>query len=477
MEDGIVMSQGTNNTTEVRPFSIKDKMGYLFGDFGNDFTFIFASSYLMVFYTKVLGISGAVVGILFMASRCVDAFTDVTMGRIVDTVKPARDGRFRPWIRRMCIPVAVASALMYLYFIKDFPYAVRIVYMCVTYLLWGSICYTGINIPYGSMASVITDNAKDRASLSTFRSIGATLAGLAIGMIAPLIVYTSDSEGNQIVIPERFTIVAVIFGICAVICYVLCYNLCVERVKVESQAKEKNDSNIGKMLTGLFSNRALLAIIGAALLLLLASLLSQSMNAYLYMDYFKNAKILTVVTFTGIGGSLLVAPFVAKISERFGKKEAGSIGVLVASLVYFLVFFMRIKNVWVYLILTFVGMLGMGFFNLIIWAFITDVIDYQEVRTHKREDGTVYAVYSFARKLGQALAGGIGGFALSAIGYVSEATSQTQEVANGIYTVSTLVPAVCYFGVFAIMFFAYPLSKKAVLENTAELKRRREGKK
>ena len=106
-----------------RPFGLRDKIGYLFGDFGNDFTFIFASSYLMVFYTKVLGLSGTAVGTLFLAARLVDAVTDVTMGRIVDSVRPAKDGRFRPWIRRMCIPVAAASTLMYLYGVADWPYS------------------------------------------------------------------------------------------------------------------------------------------------------------------------------------------------------------------------------------------------------------------------------------------------------------------------------------------------------------------
>lgn len=95
------------------PFGFRDKIGYLFGDFGNDFTFVFASSYLMVFYTKVLGLTGAFVGALFLAARVVDAFTDISMGRIVDTVKPSKDGRFRPWIRRMCVPVALASTFMY----------------------------------------------------------------------------------------------------------------------------------------------------------------------------------------------------------------------------------------------------------------------------------------------------------------------------------------------------------------------------
>ena len=172
-----------------RPFGIRDKIGYMFGDFGNDFSFIFASSYLMVFYTKVLGLSGFVVGLLFLGARFVDAFTDVTMGRIVDHMRPARDGRFRSWIRRMCVPVAVASTVMYLYFVRDWPYGAKLVYVTFTYLLWSSFCYTAINIPYGSMASVISPDVKDRASLSTFRSIGASLAGLVIGVLVPLIVY------------------------------------------------------------------------------------------------------------------------------------------------------------------------------------------------------------------------------------------------------------------------------------------------
>lgn len=116
-----------NETENLRPFGMRDKLGYLFGDFGNDFSFIFASSYLMVFYTKVLGLAGSVVGALFLGARIVDAFTDVTMGRIVDRMPSARDGRFRPWIRRMCVPVAVASTLMYMYFVRDWAYGAKMI--------------------------------------------------------------------------------------------------------------------------------------------------------------------------------------------------------------------------------------------------------------------------------------------------------------------------------------------------------------
>lgn len=448
---------------EVRPFGIRDKIGYMFGDFGNDFSFIFASSYLMVFYTKVLGLSGYAVGMLFLGARFVDAFTDVTMGRIVDHMQPAKDGRFRSWIRRMCIPVAVASSIMYLYFVRDWAYGAKMVYVVITYLLWSSFCYTAINIPYGSMASVISPEVKDRASLSTFRSIGASLAGLAIGVLVPLIVYETDQAGNQIVLPVRFTVTAFVFGALAVVCYVLCYTLCRERVFF--QKKEEKGESVWEMLGSLGRNRPLLSLVCAALVLLLATLMSQTMNNYLFLDYFKNAKALSFVNVVSIGGTLLLAPFISTIASKFGKKEAGAVGMLVAGIVYLLLFFLRVRSIPLFMVLLFLGTLGTGLFNLIVWAFITDIIDYQEVVTGKREDGTVYAVYSFARKVGQALAGGLGGFVLTAIGYVSEAPAQTEAVAERIYTVATLVPGACYLAVFLIIQFTYPLTRREVEKN------------
>ena len=457
---------------EERPFGIKDKIGYMFGDFGNDFSFIFASSYLMIFYTKVLGISGAVVGALFLFARVVDAFTDVTMGRIVDNIKPASDGRFRPWIRRMCVPVAVASTLMFAFFVKDWPYAAKLAYVIVTYLLWGSFCYTAINIPYGSMASVISPEAGDRASLSTFRAVGANLATLIIGTLGPLLVFDEDAAGNQIVNPVRMFVMAAIFGVCAIICYLLCYKLCVERVSFPSKQKEKGSAVA--LIKSLVQSRPLLSLISAALVLLLATLIGQSLNNYLFLDYFRNAKAIAALNFVGVGGILLIAPFASKIAVKFGKREAGAVSMLFAGIMYLILFFVRTESMVVFMVLFFLANLGVGLFNLIIWAFITDIIDHQEVVTGKREDGTVYAIYSFARKLGQALAGGVGGFALTAIGYISDAPTQTKEVADRLYSVATLIPAICYLVVFFVMLKFYPLTKRVVEENAATLRQIRE---
>ena len=155
---------------QIRPFGMRDKIGYMFGDFGNDFTFILSSAFMLKFYTDVMGIGAGVVGMLMMAARFLDAFTDITMGQIVDRSKPGKDGKFRPWIRRMCGPVAISSFLIYQSAFAGMPYWFKVGWMVVTYILWGSIFYTAVNIPYGSMASAISAEAKDRAQLSTWRT-------------------------------------------------------------------------------------------------------------------------------------------------------------------------------------------------------------------------------------------------------------------------------------------------------------------
>ena len=459
--------------SDKRPFGMRDKLGYMFGDFGNDFTFIFASSFLMVFYTNVLGIDPKMVGILFVVERVVDAFTDIGMGRIVDRLPAAGDGKFRPWIKRICIPVAFVSFLMYQSALAPASMTVKIIYMFITYILWGSLLYTAINIPYGSMASAITDNPRQRAELSTFRSMGATFASVVIMVVAPMVVYYTDADGNQIVSGRNFTIIAGVFAVLAVICYVLCYQMATERVEIKKKDGGKMPG-IGETVKALVSNRALLAIIGAAIFLLLSSLLGQSMNNYLFAEWFKDTNALSVLGFVGVPTSLLLAAFTGKISERFGKKEAGAAGMLFTGIIFVLLFFFKVKNPWVFVAVTFIANFGMYYFNMVVWAYITDIIDYQEVKTGSREDGTVYGVYSFARKIGQALAGGVSGFALSAIGYVSEPGAvQTDAVRAGIYNIATIFPGVCYIIVGLILIFAYPLSKGVVEKNGEILAERR----
>ena len=424
--------------------------------------------FLMVFYTKVWGVSTSLVGVLFLVSRCVDACSDITMGVIADKAKPTKDGKFRPWLKRMSGPVALMSFLMYQYSLADASLTVKVIVMFTTYILWGSVFYTSINIPYGSMASAITNDPKERASLSTWRSLGASFASVIIGSITPQVIYYVDANGNQLVNPEKFTMIAGVFSIGAFICYILCFKLTTERVKFASDDKKEKVS-IVKNIGIIIQNKALLAIIGAAIVLLLSSLMTQTVNTYLFADYFKDVNSLSILNMLGLPVNLILAAVIVKIAGKFGKREVSMIAMLITGIMYIGCYIAKITNPWIYVGIYTIASLFMNSFNMLIWAKITDVIDYNEILTGKRDDATIYGVYSFARKIGQALAGGLGGFALGFIGYNSMAATQSTATTDGIYALATLFPGVCYIVVGLILMFAYPLSKKVVNENNLKL--------
>lgn len=463
----------SDNTKDIRPFGMKDKLGYMFGDFGNDFTFILSSMFMMKFYTDIMGISAGLVGVLMMVARCVDAVTDVTMGQIVDRSKPTKDGKFRPWIKRMCGPVAIASFLMYQSSFANMAMGFKIFWMFFTYILWGSIFYTSINIPYGSMASAVSAEPTDRAQLSVFRTVGGSLANLVIGVATPMVAY-EVVNGATVLSGTKMTIVAGVFSVCAVICYMLCFNLVRERVKVP-QNTEKLD--FGKLLGNIFKNRALLGIIVAAIMLLLGQLGMSGMQPYVFPVYYNSASSQSLASMVSTIASLLIcAPFAAKLADKFGKKELSVASCLVGAVTWIVCLIIKPANATVYIVFYTVAMIGIGFFNTVIWAMITDVIDDAEVKNGVREDGTIYSVYSFARKLGQAASSGMIGAVLTAIGYTSEVAANPAaypEVLQGIFNWSCMIPAIGLALVAAALIFIYPLNKKRVDENCAQLASRR----
>lgn len=456
----------------TKPFGMRDKIGYLFGDFGNDFTFVLSSSFLMKFYTDVMGVDGFVVGIVMMVARFVDAFTDVTMGRICDRSKVLPAGKFKPWLLRMSGPVAIASFLIYQSGLKGLPMAFKIGWLFVTYILWGSVFYTSINIPYGSMASAISAEPGDRQSLSTYRTMGGTLAGLLIGAGVPMLAY-DEVNGNMVLNGSRFTMIAGVFSVLAVVCYLICYALVTERVRTESYETKGAKNGVFQMLANAVKNKALISIIVASIVMLLAQLTMQSMANYVYPNFYRSTAAQSASSIVMLISMLIAAVLARPVAERIGKAELSSIANLLAAGICVLLFFVRPQNVWIYVLFMALCWLGLGMFSMVSWALITDVIDYSEIKNGVREDGSVYALYSFARKMGQAAAAGVSGFLLTLIGYTQETAFDTQVI-NGIYNISTLVPAIGFGLLAAILWFWYPLHKKQVDENVALLRKKRE---
>ena len=285
----------------MRPFGMRDKLGYLFGDFGNDFFFLLVSSFLMVYYTDVYGLSAAWVGGLFLIARLWDAFADITWGRFIDTREPSKNGKFRPWVLRMSFPLVITGVLMFVH-IPGMSTGFYEAYAFVTYIVWGTL-YSTVNIPYGSMASVMTEDSVERASLSTYRTIGATLAGLVINAVGPQLVFV-DNKADA----DGFFMAAILFGLLSISCYIACYKLTTERIVAPAGSAEKMD--LKKTLKGLIKNKPLIAILCASLIFMMNMMLVGAVNVYLFKDYFSSAGTLSFVSIAQTGAVLLCAPFV-----------------------------------------------------------------------------------------------------------------------------------------------------------------------
>lgn len=448
----------------VRPFGIKDKIGYLSGNFASDFTFTLCSGFFLKFYTDVMGVSAAIIGLLMMLTQFVDAFTDIGMGQLIDRSGTKKDGKYRPWIRRIAGPVAISSFLMYATWFRDMNMGFKVVWMFVTYLLYCSVFYTAIDIPYGGMVAAVSQDSTERASLANMRHIGGTLAMTVMNVVLPMVVFYTDSEGHQVLSGTNVMYAALACSIGAFLLYMLCYSWTLERVRVP-KVTEKTD--VKALIKALFENRAMMGIILVVLIREVANTGLHGMNAYIFPNYFGSA---SAQSFAGIMETILtlvMAMFLVKLAKRFGKREVIAAGSAMASLALLVAYFIHTHNVTTWLVIYGIVTIGLGIFGLG-WALITDIIDDTELRTGQRIDGTIYGLYSFSRKAGQALSSGVRGMMLASIGYTAS-TAFDQNVLDGIYDITCLVPMIGFGLVAIVIMTVYPLSKKKVEENIEKL--------
>lgn len=452
---------------KVRPFGVRDKFSYMMGDFGCNAVLCLANSYLLVFYTKVMGVSGAIVGTIFMIARFVDAFTDMGMGRIVDTYSTKKGERFRPWIAYMSIPLLISNCLMYNYLLASASMTVKVIWLVVTYILFGSICYTAVNIPYGAMSNVLTDDVGERASLSTWRNVGAQLAGVVLGVMIPMMVYVKDEHGNSVASGSKFFMTALILGVFAVIALFICYKGSVERVVIKEEKKE-TVKNGKKIVMDCFKDKALLTAFGFNIFVYAAVQIFMTFNQYIFLDYFGNTSLSGIASLVLFAAMMAAAPFASIFSEKIGKKEISVAGLVLSSVAYGVLWILRVKSVAVYFVVAFVAFFGLGLNSMVCYALANDCIDNHYLETGDKVDGTVYAMLSFVRKMAGAICTGIGGWGLALIHYDELAVVQTEAVQNGVFNIAIGMPTIC-FALTLVFMILYPLNKKKVEENNARL--------
>ena len=460
--------------------SIGEACGYLFGDMGNLFVLTFVSTYLKVFYTDSLlpghGASATQIStdltVLFLVIRLWDAINDPLWGIIVDTRRPTKNGKFRPYMMTVSIPLAISTALCFLN-VQNFisSYALLLAFAYISYCVYGML-YTAINIPYGSLASAITDDPEGRTLLSTMRSIGAGVGGAAVTLVAQKLIYDDGTTLN----PQKTFVAACVLSALAVAAYMNCYKTTKERVLY---SPEKKKVNLKLTYGTLFKSRPFMTVTLAGLVI--SGLLQfGSFNQYLTKNYFANADLSILLTLSTYAPMVLLILFVPKLAAKFGKKELCTSGLALATLASIVLSIIGPNeqlrtNPAPFFILNFAVGAGYSFVSILNWAVVTDVIDYQENVTGIKNESAIYAVYTFARKVGQTVADS-GGLQLlykyakydpetKGIGYIP-------GVGDRMYKMVTRVMAIGYAIIF-ILFMLYPLNKKKLETLQNELTEKR----
>ncbi len=446
---------------------------YALGDAGGCLVFGLVTSILQTYYTDVLILSPFFIMIMFVLTRVWDAVNDPIMGRICDTAKVSKHGRYRVWFLRVAVPLAVASVLLFAKFPgfgnpKDNLPAY--IYATVTYVLWGMI-YTMLQIPYGSLATVITLDVKERSKLSVFRAVGSALGSMPVMVLSMLCFATDKATGKSIVKYDVLLTGVIVMAVLSMIALFFAFAGTKERVKTEPKKPEKGAA--GKALKLIFANKAMLSISVVAMLLLAGQMFTQSYYVYLIRYYFGKGGIYvslpTILTY--IPMAILMA-FTPKLARRFGKKEITSVGMTVAAAANFLMFFLKFldpsKALMPFMVLCFLSGFGLNLFVLQLWAMAGDAIDQIEVTTGSKDNGTAYAFLNFFRKLGQVISAIAVNAALLAMGYYDTASTLeftfSRDQLSLMYVLATLIPAAMFALMALFLSVWYPLSKEKVNE-------------
>ncbi|MGN1117629.1 MAG: MFS transporter [Acutalibacteraceae bacterium] len=446
----------------------QDKLGYALGDAGGLLTFSLISAYLQMFYTDVLHIPLAQITVLMLVARIWDAINDPMWGAFIDSRKPTRYGRFRPYIFGASIPMAFAAVLMFTK-IPGLSQTQYLIFAYVTYILYGML-YTCVNIPYGSLASVITDDGIERSSLSMWRSIGAGFGGLPAQILLPLFVYsTVEATGEKILDSKKLSICVAILAAVSVFIYFAHFKMTKERVVLPKKQK-KEDFNVLSTIKMLLKNKPFIILCLVSMLLICFQMYTQTTYNYLLKNYYGKPGLYSLITVCTYLPMAMFIPFMSKLVRKFGKKEICSVGLGFAAVINILMYLLKftplVSNPYIFLVLVFFSGAGQTFLVLEVWALVTDVIDYHELLSKRREEGTSYAFFSFTRKLGQTTAGAGSSALLALIGYDVKATDigQSEEVIAKLYDISTLIPAVVLSLMFILLAFGYKLSKSKLAQ-------------
>ncbi len=475
-----------------RKFGIRDNLAYAAGDLGCNMSFALKGTIMPLFWTQVMGLS-AWYSLLIIILQVWDAINDPLIGSIVDADRHTyKRNKFLQYIWAGSIGLIVGGALCFIP-IPQAPMAAKIVIFMAGYVIWDAF-YTVANVPYGSLLSLISNDAGDRASLSAWRSVGGMIGNMLPMVILPMLVYNKDQSLNG---PMVF-VAALVMGMLGFICFQFMIKNTVVRVDTEINLNEDQPKfNIFKAMGNFLKNRPAVGATVAAMGMFIGMQGAQTAVSVTFQIYFKNAQISGLISMFSMIPIVLFTPLARKMVTKYGKKELSMVGAVcyIVGAAVLLLAPMGILpisegntglDLAMYVVAQLIMSLGLGIYSTVSWAMMGDAIDYNEWKTGNREEGIVYSLHSFFRKLAQGIGPAVALSIMTGMGYVNNANPNAEGVFTEIdvtlfdwafaVDIRSLV-AILYL-VAAVMLFIglgliYNLDKKTMARMNEELAARR----
>ena len=479
------------NERKKRPFGILDKLAYAAGDLGCNMSFALKGT-VQTFWLVYMMMETGLLSALLLVVQIWDAINDPLIGSLIDADRRKyKMGKFKTYIFIGACGLLVGGAAVFLPF-PNAPVVVKAILFILGYIIWDAF-YTIANVPYGSMLSLVTENPGERAQLSTWRSVGSMIGNMLPGMILPMLIWKKEftADGTPMINPEtgiqvetllgdRVFWAALLMGVLGFAAFM--FMIKTITIRVDENSVKTNEAtekfNVFKAFGNFLMNRPAVGATLAAVGMFLGMNAATTAVTIMFATYFGMAQLSGVVQMIGFVPMFFFMPFIKKIVNKFGKKEASVAGTIV-SLFGGLVMltFPMIPNRSISLVVYLVGLvlfgLGMGVYTCVSWALMADAIDYNEWKTGKREEGTVYSLHSFFRKLAQGVGPSIVLLIMGALGYVSDLGTGGQSAATS-YNMCWLVAGLYLFSAvvqFIGLALIYNLDKKTLEQMNKELGR------
>ena len=402
-----------------RKFGIRDSIAYAAGDLGCNMSFALKGT-MALFWTQVMGMS-AWYSLLLIIVQVWDAINDPLIGSMVDADKRKyKRNKFLQYIFIGSIGLIVGGACCFIPF-PQAPVWAKFIIFIAGYVIWDAF-YTIANVPYGSLLSLISKDPADRASLSAWRSIGSMVGNMLPMVILPFLIYNEDESLNG----NMVFVAALVMGVLGFICFQFMIRNTEIRVDTETKLNEDQPKfNVWKALVNFAKNRPAVGATLAAMGMFIGMQGAATAVSVTFQIYFKNTEISGIVQLFAMIPIILFTPLARKMVTKYGKKELAVVG-SIASIVGGLGLFVVTPDntgldLIIYVLCQLVYSLGLGIYSTVSWAMMGDAIDYNEWKTGTREEGVVYSLHSFFRKLAQGIGPAVALIIMQGMGYVNNA--------------------------------------------------------